>query len=264
MTEPIRSIDWQPRADPTIERQRGFRDDPARIVLLIAVALLLAGAFLPWAQGRGPVGEPVEYTAQHDLAEGFILLILALILGVLAYGNTLVESRSRTVQLVPLVLVIVAAAMWLGADRTSLIHIESWLNGGGYGFQTAMPLVTAAGIALIVVGTIWLEFTRPGSVKAATNGLFAEWRISRVAMAEALIAGALGVIVAVVTGVGTIAILGGNGAIFAMFISLVGLAVGISAGLSIVRWLHGDAERKTTEAPASQPHVTLDRVERKR
>lgn len=189
---------------------------------------------------------------------------MALILAFLAYGSTLVESRSRTVQLIPLVLVVVAAAMWLGADRTSNFYIESWLNGGGSGSQTLMPLVTAAGIALIVVGTVWLELTRPAAVKAQTRGLMDEWRISRVAMAELVVAGTLGVTLAVVSGVAMIWFLGGNGAVFAVFVSLFGLAVGISAGLALVRGLRGGAERKSAEANSNKPQVTLDRVERKR
>jgi hypothetical protein len=257
------TINWQPQP-AAVERLRGLRDDPGRAVLLVAAALLLAGSLLPWAEGIDPGGHPIAYTAQEGLAEGFILIVVVLILAVLAGSRVLVETTSRTTQLLPLALAVVALAMWLGAERTSLEYIADWTNGGGSGHQTNMRLVTALGIVLIVAGTLWLEFSRPADVRGATRGLRVEWHISRVGALEASVAAVLAVIGAVVAGVATIFALGPNGSFFAVFTSMFGMAVGISVGLGLVRWFRGGEDRPKEERPSAAAKVSLSRVERRR
>jgi hypothetical protein len=66
--------------------------------------------------------------------------------------------------------------------------------------------------------------------------------------------------------VATIVALGGNGAVFAVFTSLIGMAVGISMGLGLVRWFRGGRDTPATSdvPPTNRPKVELNRVERKR
>ena len=92
MTDAQPAIEWKPQT-PELEPLRRLRDDPGRILLLIATALLLAGAFLPWAEGLDALQKPVAYTAQMAFAEGYILMVIALILGVLAGTRILVEIQ---------------------------------------------------------------------------------------------------------------------------------------------------------------------------
>lgn len=258
-------IDWQPHTAAG-EKLRGLRDDPGRILLMGAAVGLLLGGLMPWAEGRDPAGLPVAYTPQQALAEGYIMIVLALALAVLARSRVLVESKSRTVQLLPLALAFIAAAMWLGAERTSLIYIEDWTSGGGHGTQTFWRLLTLVAIVAIVAGTLWLDRTRPADVRAQTRPLSAEWRPSRVGVLEALAAGVLGVVGAVLGGALTFAALGANGSFFAVFITLVGMAAGISAGLGIVRWFRGGADRARPEPSmqSSNGRITVSRVERRR
>ena len=235
--------------------------------MLISAVLLLAGAFLPWASGLDPLQKPIAYTAQEGLADGFLLMVLAFALAFMAGTRLLVQTTSRTVQLLPLALAVVALAMWIGADRASLAAIKSWEDLGGRGDQTIIRVTTGLGIMLIVAGVVWLEFTRPKEVKAATRGLRDEWRISRVSVLEAIVAGTLAIIFAVTFGVATIAAIGGNGAVFAVFTTLIGMAVGISVGLGLVRWVRGgrDTPAVADDAQATnKPKVELTRVERKR
>lgn len=265
VTEARQPIDWQPPS-PTAGGERGLRDDPGRIVLLAASVVLFFGGIMPWAEGRTPAGLPVAYTPQQALAEGYILLVVALLLAVIARARLLVESTSRTVQLLPLGLATVAIAMWLGADRTANLYIADWTNGGGSGAQTFWRLLTAGAIAAIVAGTFWLELTRPAEIKAQTRSLLAEWRPSRVGLTEALVSGTLGIAVALIGGALTIYALGPNGAIFAVFVTLLGMAAGISAGLGIARWFRGGAERASTPsgADSTKGKVSVSRVERRR
>jgi hypothetical protein len=267
VTDARPQIDWQP-ASVVGERERGLRDDPGRIVLLIVAVGLLLGGLMPWAEGKDPAGLPIAYTPQAGLAEGYLLLVSALILAVLAAGRVLVENSSRTVQLLPLAVAIVAVAMWLGADRASLLHIEEWTSGGGFGVQTVWRTVTAVAIVGILAGTIWLELTRPADTRARTRGLVAEWRPSRVGFTEALVAGALGIVGALIGGALTIVALGPNGSIFAVFVSLVGMAAGISAGVGIVRWATGGGDRGSSDGgsptTASKQKVSVSRVIRRR
>ena len=266
MTDSRTGIDWNPHAAAE-QRLRGFRDDPGRILILIAAVLLLAGAFLPWASGLDPLQKPISYTAQEGLADGFLLMVVAGVLAFMAGTRLLVQTTSRTVQLLPLALAVVALAMWIGADRASLAAIKEWEDLGGQGDQTLIRLTTALGIVLIVAGVVWLEFTRPQDIKNATPALRAEWRISRVSLLEGVVAGILALIFAVVFGVATIAAIGGNGAVFAVFTSLLGMAIGISVGLGLVRWFRGGRDTPTAadDVPASnKPKVELSRVERKR
>ena len=270
MTESSPRIDWQPHS-VAAEPSRGLRDDAARVVLLLAALALFLGGLLPWAEGIDATGHAVSYTPQAGLAEGYVMMVVALILAALSRGRVLLETTSRTVQLVPLALAVVAGAMWLGADRASLEDISLWQAGGGTGAQTAWRLVTGAAIAGIVTGTIWLDFARPADVRARTSGLIAEWRVSRVGFAEAVAAAVLGFGGAIASGAVTIIALGPNGAIFAVFVTLFGMAAGISAGLGIVRWARGGAERGSSDAPrsttttaAAKEKVSASRVVRRR
>jgi ABC-type Fe3+ transport system permease subunit len=166
----------------------------------------------------------------------------------------------------PFGLAVVAVAMWIGADRASLAAVEDWESLGGQGDQTLIPMITAIGIGLIVLGVLWLEVTRPTNVKAATHGLRDEWRISRVSLVEGIVAAILAVVFAVAFGAATIAAVGPNGAFFAVFSTLIGMAVGISVGLGLVRWIRGGKDTETTPdvPPPNRPKVELSKVERKR
>ena len=265
MTESRTGVEWQPHVVAGA-RLRGFRDDPGRVVLLISAVLLFVGAFLPWASGLDPLQKPITYTAQEGLADGFLLMVLAAILAVMAGTRLLVETTSRTVQLLPLGLAVVAVAMWIGANRASIAAIKDWETLGGQGDQTLIPITTAIAIGLILLGVLWLEVTRPQEVKAATRGLREEWRISRVSLVEGIVAAILAVIFAVAFGAATIAAVGPNGAFFAVFSTLIGMAVGISIGLGLVRWIRGGKNTDTTAdvPPSNRPKVELSKVERKR
>jgi hypothetical protein len=262
VTEQTPRIEWQPHAE--VGRLRGFRDDPGRIVLLFAAVLLLAGAFLPWAEGKDPIQRPIVYTAQMAFAEGFILLVLAGIIAIMAGTHALVETTSRTVFLLPLALAVVAVAMWIGADRESMIFIDDWVEGGGSGTQTAIKFVTAIGIALIPIGLFWIERTRPADVKAATRGLREEWKISRLGAAEAAVAAVFAIVCAAIAGVVTVFVVGPDGAFFAVFTSLLGMGFGISLGIGLMRWFRGGEERAATEPARTRPDIEVAKVVRKR
>lgn len=156
--------------------------------------------------------------------------------------------------------------MWIGADRASLEAIKDWEDLGGRGDQTLMRITTALGIVLIVAGVLWLEVTRPKQVKAATRGLRAEWRVSRVSLLEGIVATILAIVFAAIFGAATIAAIGPNGAFFAVFSTLIGMAIGISLGLGIVRWFRGGRDTPPVpETPSpTEPKVELNKVERKR
>ena len=116
MTEFAHGHRWQPQATAS-GAPRGLRDDPGRILLLIAAALCLSGHSCRGPRVSTPLGHPVAYTAQMGLADGLHPARLALILAVMAGTRMLVETTSRTMQLLPLALAVVAVAMWIGADR---------------------------------------------------------------------------------------------------------------------------------------------------
>lgn len=263
MSDTRPQIDWHPHS-PAAKPERGLRDDPGRIVLLAACAGMIISAFPPWAEGIHPAGFPISYSPQEYLAEGFVIFLLAIILAVLAWGHWLVESTSRTVQLLPVVIAVIAAAMWIGADRVSTLLIEQWTDGGGSGAHTIWRLVSAASIVTILVGTVLLEASRPAEMKAQTRGLIAEWRPSRVGFSAGLLAAALGIGFAIVGAVITLAVVGGNGAIFAVFVSLFGMAAGISVGLGISRWIRGADQPGGREGMESTTgRVEISRVERR-
>jgi len=263
LTDSSRPIDWRPHT-PDAAPDRRLRDDPGRILLLAAAVAIFLGGLMPWAQGTDPGGRPIAYTPQQALAEGYIMIVLALVLAVLAAGRWLVESSTRTVQLSPLAIAVVGGAMWLGADRTSNLYITDWTNGGGSGEQTIWRLITLGAIVAIVVATIWLEFTRPRDIRAETRSLLSEWTPSRVSVVEALAAGTLGITLAVIGGAATIIAIGPNGAIFAVFISLLAMAAGISAGLGLVRWFRGGGDGTSSDPANQRRKIALSRVSRRR
>jgi hypothetical protein len=69
------------------------------------------------------------------------------------------------------------------------------------------------------------------------------------------------VIFAVAFGAATIAAVGPNGAFFAVFSTLIGMAVGISIGLGLVRWIRGGKDTETTVEvpPSNRPKVELSK-----
>jgi ABC-type multidrug transport system permease subunit len=187
--------------------------------------------------GTDALGRPDSYRPTQATGEGVWLIAFGILLAFVASGNWLMETTSRSLQLLPLLVGLASAAMWISAERYSREIIAEWIDSGGSGEQTLMPWVCAAAIAAIGVAFAWLELKRPAYVRQRTQGLVTEWGLTRWSAVGILVAGGLAILGAIVALLVTIAIFGSVGVIVAVVLSGFGLLLGLNTGLFIARRL---------------------------
>ena len=211
--------------------------EPYRLLLLAAAIGLVATSLLPWATGTDALGRPDSYRPTQATGEGVWLIGFGVLLAFVASGNWLMETTSRSLQLLPLVIGLASAAMWISAERYSREIVAGWIDRGGSGEQTLMPWLCAAAIVAIGLAFAWLELKRPAAVRRQTTGLRKEWGLTRWSAVSILIAVGLAVLGAVVALGVALAVLGSLGVVVAIVLAGLGLLVGVNVGLAISRWL---------------------------
>jgi hypothetical protein len=254
VTAPLNQLDWW-RSSRSVPDDPPLWRDLARLLFLLAAVCLIVGNLMPWAVGLDPVGRPDAYRSTQGTAEGVMLIAFGILLLFLARDRTMWETTSRSLQLLPLLLICVGSIMWLGADFYSRMMIEDWVRGGGSGSQTSARLVVAAGLVALAVAFGWLEWRRPARVKARTPSLIVEWGVTRwsaTAVAVCLVLGVLGAVIGVVL---PALFLGAEVMALAVFLAVFGLFIGIGLGLLLVRRLESAVRRRGAASvpPKSSP-----------
>ncbi|MDP8905534.1 MAG: hypothetical protein M3N29_09550 [Chloroflexota bacterium] len=230
MTTPLDRLDWR-RPAPAVAEPPLWRDPP-RLLLLLAAVGMIGGSVMPWATGTGPAGRLESYRATQGTGEGVLLIAGALVLAYLARDRALWESASRTVQLLPLLVALVGASMWIGAEHFARLSIDEWVRNGYSGDYTAARYVVAGAVVLVLVAFIWFELNRPADVRRRTRALWVEWGITAWSLgkiAAAIVLGGIGAALGLAVG---LLVLGAELIIIAVILAVFGLFGGI--GLAVI------------------------------
>jgi hypothetical protein len=234
----LKDLDWTPRSVSSAERASLIRE-PARAIAALGAVLIVVGSLLPWASGVDQTGANVNFRATEGQGDGVWLFVFGVALVALTLSRGAAESRSRTIQLAPILIAICAGLIWITADRSSREVVDQWIRDGGTGSQTAAVTIVAAGILLAAAGAIWLDLRRPREIRGETGSLQTELGITRRSVAET-IGSALGAIVGLSAGLAGGLYLTG-GAIWSVGILIVtgiaGLTLGFYLGRRLARLL---------------------------
>ena len=221
----------------TEERKRSI----PRILFGLAAAGFLVSTFLPWAVGEA-AGQPQKWSA-YEGGEGVWLVILAGVLGALGASGILAEARSRLLQLIPLLIVVISAFMWQGAETQAHYSITFWKNQLGTGDTTVIRWICLAAIATLAVGWVLLEIWRPTEIRARTPSILRELSLSPWSLATLIVAGALGLLGGILAVNLVIKSFGPNLAIFGLLAAVIGIFVGGALGVRLVRWFRSVVSR---------------------
>jgi len=252
MTAPLNELNWWRRGPADMPDDPPIWRDPPRLLFVAGAVCLIVGSLMPWAVGLDPVARPDSYRPTQGTAEGVLLIAFGVLLLFLARNRIMWETTSRSLQLLPLLLVLVSISMWLGADFYSRQVIEEWVRGGGSGAQTNAPLIVAAGIGAVALAFGWLEWRRPSGVKAQTRPLIAEWGISRWSATAVAVAFGLGLLGAALGVILPALFLGAESMALAVFLAVFGLFIGIGLGLWLVSQLESLAQRRAAAREATR------------
>jgi hypothetical protein len=130
---------------------------PARIVVGLGAVVGTAGSILPWAEGAAPgIGGmgPVRFTGWTGAGDGITLLILIGTAGILTVHEAPATSRVRTVRLLPVLLIALAAATLVNGYRAAQLAVAGWERAGGAGQLAPGLWLAAAGVGLMAMGTL--------------------------------------------------------------------------------------------------------------
>jgi hypothetical protein len=251
-------MDWEPVRG---KRFASLVPTPARVLVAAGAAAAVVAGLMPWAEGVAPgrTGfEPVAFSGLAGAGDGVMLIVVSIGAGVFTLHRSPAESRTRTVRLVPVVLVVLAVFTWLNGQRAAGNAVEEWVIRGGSGGPAPGLWLSGLGVAAMVLGTLWLL---PGIVR---------WRrraddpdqileFSWAATAE-LVAGAVGVLVGGVVGISLGLALTGPTIVGTVFLGAVfcGLLGGY-AGTKLVSLTVGRLEeraRRARQASSPEPGTT--------
>jgi len=227
-----------PPPDPPI-----YLDLP-RVALVAAALLLAAGSLIPWAVGADAMGRPLDYRATEGTGEGVVLIGAGVLLLFLARDRLMWETASRTVQYLPIIVVLLGAAMWIGVENYAGQMIDGWRRNSGTGELTIARYLVLGGMGLAVLAFGWLEWKRPAEVRARMRPLVVELGLTRWSAASvvlALIFGALGSVLSVLA---ILSLAGMQGMLPAIILGVFGMFGGIAVGSLVSRWLESRLGRR--------------------
>ncbi|HWH36536.1 MAG TPA: hypothetical protein VNT28_01990 [Candidatus Limnocylindrales bacterium] len=244
MSTPIERLEWHRREAAALPHEPPLWRDPARLALVGSALLFIIGSLIPWATGTDGAGRDVAYHATAATGEGVVIIGAALLLVFLAHNRLMWETSSRLLQLLPLVVALLAAALWLSIENYAGQHMVDWeqLRGGDAALTVARYLYLA-GIGLIVFSVAWLERQRPDDVRRHTRPLLAEIGVNRwsaISVVLTVLFGAAGASLAILS---IIFVSGLEGLLPAVFLGIFGLFGGIAMGARLARWVERTARR---------------------
>ena len=132
---------------------------PARLLVAAGAAVAAVAGLMPWAEGVAPgrTGfEPVSFSGLAGAGDGVMLIVVSIAAGVLTIHRTPAESRTRTIRLLPAVLVVLAVFSWLNGQRAAANAMDEWVIRGGSGGPALGLWLAGIGVAAMALGTAWL------------------------------------------------------------------------------------------------------------
>jgi hypothetical protein len=129
--------------------------EPARFAVFAGATLTFLGTLAPWATGTGKGSEPVSFSPITD-PDGVLFVLLSIAMPVLVASRTAAESRTRTLQALPVALGLVALLNWLAALRAGT---PATVDGGGVAWlhqPEPGPFIAGVGVSLLAIAGTWI------------------------------------------------------------------------------------------------------------
>jgi hypothetical protein len=133
--------------------------DPPRALVAIGAVVAIVASLLPWAtRSQGP-GD-LTRTGWTGFADGFLIAIIAVVLCVLTFNRSAVESKDALIRRAPLILGPAALVLWANGQRAMDEEITFWRHQGYDGAYQPWLFVCLAGVVLFTLGGVWLGIRR--------------------------------------------------------------------------------------------------------
>jgi hypothetical protein len=244
MTSGISRLHWQANSGLELHQESLLRD-PARVAVAVAGVVMIVCSVLPWARGYSVAG-PVWFVPTQGTGDGLLIAICSVLMITFTLRRSLVESHSRSVQLLAPAVAVTAAALWISGEQSARFTVQQWLYNGWTAWETEAVQITLAASLVAVVATLWIEVHRPGSQRAATSSLWTEWQLTESGLIQGIlgfIGGVLGAAAGLAIGV---EVSGGwaLGALLFVLLCVPGLIFGAQLGIWIGRLIGGRLERR--------------------
>jgi hypothetical protein len=139
--------------------------DPPRALVAIGSVVATVASLLPWAaRSQGP-GD-LTRTGWTGFADGFLIAIIAVVLCVLTFNRSAVESKDALIRRAPLILGPAALVLWANGQRAMDEEITYWRHQGYDGAYQPWLFVCLAGVVLFTLGGVWLGLRRDADADA--------------------------------------------------------------------------------------------------
>jgi len=164
--------------------------DPPRAFVAIGAIVAIVASLLPWAaRSRGP-GD-LTRSGWTGFADGFLIAIIAVVLYVLTFNRSAVESKDQLIKRAPLILGPAALVLWANGQRAMDEEIAFWRHQGYDGAYQPWLFVCVAGVLLFTLGGFWLGMRRDAAGEAgrgeALVGQVRQFRAPAIVVASQLV-----------------------------------------------------------------------------
>lgn len=133
--------------------------DPPRALVAVGSIFAIVMSLLPWAaRSQGP-GD-LTRTGWTGFADGFLIAIIAVVLCVLTFNRSAVESKDSLIRRAPLILGPAALVLWANGQRAMDEEIAYWRHQGYDGAYQPWMFVCLAGVLLFTLGGVLLGMRR--------------------------------------------------------------------------------------------------------
>lgn len=234
--------------DPARAAARRPWRDPVRMGLLVAGAILLVGAPLPWLNATLPFHGDVSTNGFDLPGDGAITFSIGLGLLVLGWFTTGTSSRAPIVVLAPLLLGLATLSLTYTGYRLNEQAVIQIANGGGE---------SSDGIGLAITGFGGILASSIGAIRIVRAGRTVDYR-PRIAGRTALrvVAGTAGAIGTVIAIIGAAPETGGAASAGGVtFLVMFGGLFGAYAGVGLVGLGERLLRSKPTDIRSTPPDV---------
>lgn len=136
-----------------------FLRDPPRAFVAVGSIVAIITSLLPWAaRSQGPGA--LTRTGWTGFADGFLIAIIAVVLCVLTFNRSAVDSKDPLIKRAPLILGPAALVLWANGQRAMDEEIAYWRHQGYDGAYQPWLFVCLAGVLLFALGGVWLGLRR--------------------------------------------------------------------------------------------------------
>ena len=133
--------------------------DPPRTLVAVGAVVAIVASLLPWAaRSQGP-GD-LTRSGWTGFADGFLITIIAVVLSVLTFNRSAVESNDPLIRRAPLILGPAALILWTNGQRAMDEEIAYWRHQGYDGAHQPWLFVCLVGVVLFTLGGVWLGLRR--------------------------------------------------------------------------------------------------------